>query len=195
MKINLFETHDRLQHLQKEQSHVIAQGCEECLKKNPDSLAIQSRCHYVYIFAHPRTSEDGINKRLLWQPRLTKPKAQTNSYLFRAKSHSDLIELCWFIPPRELWSQFKMGNVTESEDVIWSINQFQNNRTKLEAPFDDDISEERAKAIWIDIARAKEEDIRMKKLYSMPEISEPYQSLISKSSEPSKILSFSPQDS
>lgn len=180
MKINLLETHDRLQHLKKDQSHKINKGCEDCLKKNPEALAIQSRCHYVYIFAHPRTADNGVDKRLLWQPRLTKPKAQTNSYLFRAKSHSDLIELCWFIPPRELWSQFEKGNVTESMDVIWSINQFKINRTQLEAPFQDDVSEEKAKAIWLDIARAKEEEIRMKKLYVKQETLEAFPTSYSK---------------
>lgn len=174
MKISRTETHDRLEHLKKDQSHVIAQGCEDCLKKNPDSLALQSRCHYIYIFAHPRTADDGVNKRLLWQPRLTKPKAQTNSYLFRAKSNTDLIELCWFIPPREMWNEFKKGNVTESQDVVWSIEQFMNNRQQLELPFEDDVSEERAKSIWLEIARAKEEQIRMKKMYSTPKIEEPY---------------------
>lgn len=172
MKIQRLETHDRLEHLQKDQSHVIAQGCEDCLKKNWLSLAIQERCHYVYIFAHPRTAEDGVNKRLLWQPRLCKPKAQTNSYLFRAQSNTDLIELCWFIPPREVWGQFKKGNVTESAEVIWSIDQFQNNRQKLEEPFPDDISEERFKQIMRDIARCKDEENRVKKMYAKPETEE-----------------------
>lgn len=172
MKITRSDAHDRLEHLKKDQSNVISQGCEDCLKKNPDSLFLQSKCHYVYIFAHPRTSDDGFNKRLLWQPRLSKPKAQTNSYLFRAQSNSDLIELCWFLPPREMWDEFKKGNVTESQDVVWSIGQFMTNREQLELPFEDDISEERAKSIWLDLARTKEQDLRMKKLYTKPETSE-----------------------
>lgn len=180
MKITRIDAHDRLEHLKKDQSHVIAQGCEDCLKRNPDSLALQSRCHYIYIFAHPRTADDGVNKRILWQPRLSKPKAQTNSYLFRAKSNTDLIELCWFIPPREMWSQFKKGNVTESADVVWSIDQFMNHREQLELPFEDDISEARSKSIWLDIARAKEEEIRMKKMYATPETSELSQSSFEK---------------
>ncbi len=102
MKILRLDAHDRLEHLKKDQSNTITQGCEDCLKKNPDSLALQSHCHYVYIFAHPRTIElderialfnedwknslidplyvrkyktleDVPNTRLLWQPRLTKP--------------------------------------------------------------------------------------------------------------------------
>lgn len=174
MKISRNDAHDRLLHLKKDQSENLAQGCQDCLKKNSDSLALQSRCHYIYIFAHPRTAEDGANKRMLWQPRLCKPKAQTNSYLFRAQSNTDLIECCWMIPAREQWDQYKKGNVTESDIVRWSIDQFMNNREQLEFPFEDDLSDERAKAIWIDIARVKEQDLRMNKMYSTPKTEEPY---------------------
>lgn len=173
MKILRLDAHDRLEHLKKDQSDSITQGCEDCLKRNPDSLALQSRCHYIYIFAHPRTADDGVNKRMLWQPRLTKPKAQTNSYLFRAKSNTDLIELCWFIPPREMWDEYQKGKVTECQEVIWSIDQFMNHREQLELPFEDDISEDKAKAIWTDIARSKDEERRMKKLYTTPDSLEP----------------------
>lgn len=202
MKIDRLDAHDRLEHLQKDQSHVIAQGCDDCLKKNSLSLAIQARCHYVYIFAHPRTIglderiarfnedlelsfldlsyvrryktlEDVPDKVFIWQPRLSKPRSQTNSYLYRAKSNSDLIKICWFIPPRELWEQFKKGNVTESADVIWSIDQFMHNREKLEEPFPDDVSEERFKAIMYDIAKCMDEEKRMK---TMPKTEELYPS-------------------
>lgn len=175
MKINLFETHDRLQHLKKDQSQIIAEGCEECLKRHPRSLAIQARCPYVYIFAHARTTENGIDKRLLWQPRLVKPKAQTNSYLFRAKSHSDIVEVCWDIPNREMWNEYKKGNLVQNEVVIWSIHQFLNNREALESAHPEDLPDERLKQIMLDIARCEDEENRMKKLYATQETSEPYQ--------------------
>lgn len=165
MKVNTLDAHDRLLHLQKDQSEIIAKGCEDCLKRNELSLAMQSRSPYIYIFAHPRTTDDGVNKRLLWQPRLTKPRAQTNSYLFRAISYTDIVEVCWIIPPIEMWNQYLKGNVTESRDVMWSIAQFQHNRKKLEEPFPDDCSEDRFKLIMLDIARDLEEKIRMKKIY------------------------------
>ena len=76
MKINRLEAHDRLLHFKNDQNSTIQQGAEDCLKKNPLSLALQDHSPYIYIFAHPRTADDGVNKRLLWQPRLTKPKAQ-----------------------------------------------------------------------------------------------------------------------
>ncbi len=148
MKINRLETHDRLQHLQKDQAVNLAQGCEDCLKRNSLSLSLQQHSPYIYIFAHPRTAEDGVNKRMLWQPRLSRPYAQTNSYLFRAQSHSDILEVCWMIPPKEMWGQYNKGNVTENDTVLWSINQYQNNKKNLEAPHAEDLPEERQKYIY-----------------------------------------------
>jgi hypothetical protein len=109
---------------------------------------------------------------MLWQPRLGRPKAQTNSYLFRAISNTDNMEVCWMIPPREMWNQYTKGKVTENEYVIWSIHQFQNNRAELEKPFPDDLSDERCKFIILEIAREMEENRRMTKLYTKPESSE-----------------------
>ncbi len=170
MKINRLETHDRLEHLIRDQSSSIQQGAEDCLKKNPLSLAYQRRSPYIYIFAHPRTADDGVNKRMLWQPRLRKPKAETNSYLFRAISNSDNIEVCWMIPPKETWTQYKKGNVTESEWVRWSIHQYVNNKKDLEKDLPGDFSQERTDAILLDIAREMEEEIRVKKIYTKPKI-------------------------
>lgn len=147
MKLNLLETHDRYQHFIKDQSANIFQGTEDCLKKNPLSLALQEKSPYIYIFAHPRTAEDGVTQRMLWQPRLGIPKAQTNSYLFRALSHSDIIEVVWMLPPREMWSQYQKGHVTESNWTAWSIAQFQSDRSILEKPHPEDMSEERATEI------------------------------------------------
>jgi hypothetical protein len=168
MKINRLETHDRLLHFKKDQEANINQGLEDCLKKNPFSLALQQRSPYIYIFAHPRTDDDGFTKRMIWQPRLSKPTPQTNSYLFRVESHTDNVEICWLLPPREMWGQYKKGNVTENEIVLWSISEFTNNREKLAEPFPDDFSEERIKSVLIQIAREMEEDARMKKLYIKP---------------------------
>jgi hypothetical protein len=147
MKINRLETHDRLQHFVKDQSANIFQGAEDCLKKNPYSLAIQEKSPYIYLFAHPRTDEDGTTKRMLWQPRLSIPSPQTNSYLFRAISKTDLIEVIWIIPPRELWDMYEKGKITENADIAWFINQFQFNRKKLKEPHPDDMPEEKSRII------------------------------------------------
>lgn len=151
MKLNRLETHDRLLHFKKDQELNIFKGAEDCLKKNPDSIFYQEKSPYVYLFAHPRTADDGVNKRMLWQPRLTKPAPQTNSYLFRAKSHTDQIEVCWLLPSRELWAQYSKGKVTENEIVIWSIDQYINNRIELGQKHPEDLSEERASKILEDL--------------------------------------------
>ena len=164
MKLNRLETHDRLEHFVKDQSQNIFLGAEQCLKENPDSLAIQEKSPYVYIFAHPRTADDGITKRMLWQPRLSIPKAQTNSYLFRAISKTDLIQIVWLIPPKELWSQYEKGNVTENNEVAWSIDIFKYNKKLLEKPHPDDMSEEKSREIFVQILLEKAQGIRSRQI-------------------------------
>lgn len=157
MKIKKLETHDRLLHFQNDQVPNINQGLDDCLKRNPNTVSMQEYFPYVYIFAHPRTADDGVNKRMLWQPRLLKPKAQTNSYLFRVLSNTDNVEIIWMLPPRELWPQFEKGKVTESELVNLSVHHFLNDRSVLERPHKDDWSEEkiRAKLEWIQDSKIK----------------------------------------
>lgn len=160
MKINRLETHDRLEHFQKHQSANVFRGAEECMKNNSLSLQLQEKSDYIYLFAHPRTDDDGINKRLLWQPRLSKPKPQENSYLFRAMSKTDCIEICWIIPPKELWGQYSKGKVTESNFVDWSIHQFKFNRQLLETPHPKDVSEEHGARILQSVINEHRQKIR-----------------------------------
>jgi|TARA_R110000822_G_scaffold125342_3_gene260012 hypothetical protein len=165
MKLNRLETHDRLQHFVKDQAVNIFQGAEDCLKRNPDSLAIQDKSPYVYIFAHPRTADDGVNKRMLWQPRLSIPEAQTNSYLFRAISHTDTIQIVWLIPPKEQWKQYEKGNVTEQNEVAWSIEMFKHKKKELEKPHPDDMTEEYGRLILKAIVDEKLQEVRRPKVY------------------------------
>lgn len=167
MKINRLEAHDRLLHFKKDQSNNIFKGAEDCLKKNPDSLFYQSRSPYVYLFAHPRTADDGVTKKMFWQPRLWKPKAQTNSYLFRAQSNTDLIEVCWLIPPNELWPQYRKGNLTENEMVLWSIDNFLFHRAKLEQDSPGDLSDAKGKLIMEEMIANKRMDKMMERTYGL----------------------------
>lgn len=167
MKLNRFETHDRLIHFKKDQALNIAQGASDCMLKNPLSLALQQYSPYIYVFAHPRTHDDGVTKRMIWQPRLTKPSMQTNSYLFRGKSGTDLLEPCWLLPPKETWSQYKKGNVTEHELVLWSIDQYINNKLGMEEPFKDDLTDEQVKNIYLRVAKEADEDKRIKEIYNV----------------------------
>jgi hypothetical protein len=154
MKIDRLETHDRLLHFKQDQAINIFHGVDDCMKKNPLSLALQDRSPYIYIFAHPRTADDGVTKRMLFQPRLTRPRVETNSYLFRAASKSDIIEVCWLIPPMETWSQYQKGKVTESEEVRWSIHQYVTKKQELETAHPEDLSDERARSIYMEIAKS-----------------------------------------
>jgi hypothetical protein len=169
MKVNILETHDRLLHFKKDQAANIFKGAEDCLKRNPDSLFFQDKSPYVYLFAHPRTCDDGVTKKMFWQPRLWKPKAQTNSYLFRAQSHTDLIQICWLLPPEDLWNQYILGNVMENKDVLWFIDQYINHRKKLEMDEPGDLSDEKGKPImeaWIGNKRFER---MMKRTYDITE--------------------------
>lgn len=140
MKISKLETHDRLEHFKKDQNDAILEGLQTCLKLNPLSLALQDRSPYIYIFAHPRTNEFG-QKVMYWQPRLGKPRMETNSYLFRIRSHSDECEIMWMLPPKELWEQYEKGNITEHSLVKWSIDQYKSNKSQMENPEPDDIGD------------------------------------------------------
>lgn len=153
MKVNILDAHDRKQHFITDQQQYIQQGIEDCLFKNPLSLALQDSSDYIYIFSHPRSGDESAVKRILWQPRLLRPKVQTNSMLFRVKSKTDLLEICWIIPPREMFGQYSKGKVTESDIVSWSINQFENHRQDLEQPFKDDVSEIKAKEIYLSLLK------------------------------------------
>lgn len=159
MKLNLLETHDRLLHFLADQSQTIWQGAEDCLKKNPDSLKYQEYMPYIYIFAHPRTDDDGVTKRMLWQPRVSRPKPQENSYLFRALSHTDLIETCWLIPPKDLWDQFKPEHLTHEPTIIWSIDLFKYNRKELQKPHPEDLSEKQIRQIFLSAHKEKSKPV------------------------------------
>lgn len=147
MKIDVLDAHDRVEHLKK-QSFSIADCCQDLINQRPFGDVP------FYIFAHARTDDDGVTKRLIWQPRLTKPKAQTNSMLFKVCPGTENVKVIWMIPPREYWDSFEKGKVTESEIVRESIENFQNNRELLEKPEDDDLSDDKIDAIYREISRS-----------------------------------------
>jgi hypothetical protein len=171
MKINKLEAHDRLIHLRK-QSADISDCCQDLINQRPFGE------HPFYIFAHSRTLgmdekfklfmsgkyktlEEVPEKTIIWQPRLTKPKAQENSMLFKAYPGSDNIKVIWMIPAVELWTQFKKGNLTENKTVVESIDDYLFDRAKLEAKEDDDLPDSKIDAIYRQIARKgkKKEEI------------------------------------
>lgn len=145
MKLNKLETHERLQHFTK-QDFSIADCCQDLINQKPFGN------HAFYIFAHTRTDDDGVTKRLIWQPRLTKPKAQSNSMLFKAYPNTDNVKVIWMIPAVEMWDQYKKGLMLENKIVTESIYEFQNHREKLEAKEDDDLSDKEIDGIYRSMA-------------------------------------------
>lgn len=168
MKINRLETHDRLLHFNKQKDD-IGMCCQNIINQRPFGD------RPFYIFAHKReigmdekfslfssgqfaTIEEIPSARIIWQPRLTKPKAQTNSMLFKGYPGSDMVKILWIIPAPELWDQYKKGNMTESPIVAESIDKFQNDRASLEAPEADDASEAEINSLYKEISwEAKKE--------------------------------------
>jgi hypothetical protein len=158
MKIHRLDAHDRFKYFLK-QEFDIAECCQDLINKRPFGD------HPFYIFAHARTI--GMDekfklllsgkypsmahvpeKTVIWQPRLTKPLAQTNSMLFKAYPGSDNIKIIWILPPEELWSQYKKDNMMQNETIIESIHAFESDRQRLEAKEDDDLSEEEIHQIY-----------------------------------------------
>lgn len=145
MKIDRLDAHDRFLDFTKKDFDIGA-CCQDLINQRPFGN------HAFYIFAHTRTEEDGVTKRLIWQPRLTRPKPQTNSMLFKAYPGTDKIKIIWMIPAREMWKQYQKGYMTESKIISESIDAFENDRQKLEHPEDDDLSDEKIDEIYRELS-------------------------------------------
>lgn len=146
MKIDRLETHDRFQYFTK-QNFSISECCQNMIDQRPFGD------YPFYLFAHARTDDNGISKRLIWQPRLTKPKAQTNSMLFKAYPGSDNIKVIWIIPGMELWGQYNKGNITANQTIVDSIDTFRYRRYELEKKEADDLSDEKIDQIYKEISQ------------------------------------------
>jgi len=146
MKISRIDAHDRFEHFKK-QDFSISECCQDLINQKPFGD------HPFYIFAHTRTDDDGVTKRLIWQPRLTKPKAQSNSMLFKAYPGTDIIKILWMLPAREMWSQYEKGKMTENKIVSESIHAFLHDLAKLEEREDDDLSDVQIDRIYEDISK------------------------------------------
>jgi hypothetical protein len=175
MKISILDAHDRFSFLNK-QDFSIGKCCQDLINQRPFGE------HAFYIFGHSRTIgmderialfnvdfqdslmnptlkrkyhrlEDVPTHRFIWQPRLTKPAAQSNSMLFKAYPGTDNIKVIWMIPARELWSQYKQGLLTQNETIFESIYDFEHNRGKLEAKEPDDLSDAAINMIYEEISR------------------------------------------
>lgn len=155
-KIDRFETTDRYDEIKSDETQKIQEGLHECLTKNDLSLVLQKYSPYIYVFAHVRT--EGNKKRLLWQPRLTKPEAADNSYLFRVESNTENCEICWILPPMRMWEEFTKKGLFDDEIISYSIASYKNKTLNREHP--DDLPPERIKNIY----KLVDDHFRMHKL-------------------------------
>lgn len=163
MKLNRLETHDRYEHFTK-QSFDIGECCDNLIKKRPFGE------HAFYVFAHTRTDDDGVTKRLIWQPRLTKPNCETNSMCFKIYPMTSEVKIFWILPARELWSQYKKGKMTHNAIVLHSIDDFLNNRSFLDKKEDDDLDDESINAIYRQLSLDARHKKHMNKLYNAPDV-------------------------
>lgn len=176
MKVNILEAHDRFKEFTK-QADYISEGCEECIANRPKEFGN----YPFYIFAHKRelgvdervamynsdlqsaiVSISYLRKytdlrnvptaRLIWSPRLTKPKAQENSMLFKVYPPGNNIKVIWIIPDKALFGQYNKDDIVENHVVKESIVTFLNNKIKLEHKEEDDLPDHIVDAIYKEIS-------------------------------------------
>lgn len=145
MKLDFFETHDRLLEFKK-QIENIYHGCMDCLRNVPDSIHPP-----FYIYAHSRKIEmdekisiildptipnelKNADERLIWVPCVTKPRASPNSYLYLVLQRPDLVKICWMLPKQEYWHMFDKGKMTHDNEIWQSIQHYKYARNKLNEP-------------------------------------------------------------
>lgn len=145
MRIDPLDAHDRYTYFNQDR-YSIGECCQNLIDQRPFFD------HPFYIFAHTRTHEDGVTKILIWQPRLTRPRAEPNSMLFKAYPNSDTVKVIWIIPREELWGQYKKGMMLENKTITESIHNYLHNRIKLEANEEDDLDDQTIDKIYRELS-------------------------------------------
>ena len=149
LDLNIHDADDRLKEFNKINRLGVQENIEMLIRSDP------FLGNKFYIFAHARKDDNGVDTRIIWQPRLTKPKAQTNSMLFKVdpKQPEEVIIL-WILPPREQWPLFEKGKLCENQTVIDSIHLFEKERGRLEAADPDDLDDKTIDKIYEQIKQA-----------------------------------------
>lgn len=174
--VDILDAHDRLQHIRK-YSESVAQGIQDCINNRPPQFGNLP----FYIFAHGRTIsyderksyyrddfhkslldptykrkyhtiEEVPSNRIVYMPRLRKPKAEPNSMLFKYYPLQDVHHIKWILPPQETWSQYQYKMLTADETIYVSIQNYLHKKDELEALEEDDLSDDKINAIYQDIA-------------------------------------------
>ncbi len=140
MKLDRLETHDRLLHFNN-QSEDMGKGISECIANVPESI----KCpFYVYGFGKLVGEDEKISlilqrhkkipsERMIWVPKIIKPKASPNSYLFLVRKGTDVVETIWMLPRREYWDQYNPGQLFHNESIWTSIQNYINSPHRLNA--------------------------------------------------------------
>lgn len=141
MKVNILDAHDRYKYFVKQDFDIV--NCiKDMIKQKPFGD------HPFYIFSHPRTEDDGFNKRYIHQPRLLRPAVATNSMLIRVfPTQPDIVKMIWMIPQRELWDQYAKGFVCDDPFILECIHRYINDPVSFLEPDEYDISPEKARDI------------------------------------------------
>ena len=188
MKVNILDAHDRFKHV-KDQGIDIGKNCQNLIDQRPFGN------FPFYIYAHTKTIgldekialfnkdlndhltiltprkykdlSDVPEKRLIWQPRLTKPLASPNTMLFKGYPGTDIVKIIWMLPQMELWEQYEKGKLTENEIVTESIYQYKNNIEKLNAKEEDDLDDKTINKIYEEIKFTTREKKLMNRLYGV----------------------------
>ncbi len=146
MKIDRKDVHDRFQYFTKQQFSISA-CCDDLVQQRPFGN------HPFYIWVHARTDDFRLDrKRMIWQPRLTRPKPQTNSMLFKAYPGTDNIKVIWMIPERSQWKNYQKGQMCQNQTIYESIMAFEHNRASLEEPDLDDLNDVQIDQIYKELA-------------------------------------------
>ena len=173
MKVNVLEAHDRLLYIKKTQQQTIEEGIQDCIKLRPpefEKMPFYIFCHKKDIGVDEKYSmwqEDMYNSivhknyqkkfpsfydvpthRFIYQSRLKKPMPQPNSMLFKYYPKDDLIDIKWMLPEESMINQYKKGNVTEESITFISIQNYQNAFEELARPDNDDLSDDKIKALY-----------------------------------------------
>ena len=86
---------------------------------------------------------------------------EPNSMLFKAYPGRDQLKVFWMLPAKEMWKQYEKGKLTENKTVSESIYDYKNNRDKLEAKEEDDLSDAVIDQIYKEIS-AEAQRVKLK---------------------------------
>lgn len=153
MKVNRHEVHDRLDHFLEDQRDTIQKGIEDCIYRNPMAQQLLEYSSYIYIRISARTADDGVTKRMLYEPLLVKPLSSPNAMLIRYEKYKDILEILWNIPDERYVDQFTEGHIFENEIITYSINEFIKNKERLDKTDPRDLSLPEASKIYAILSR------------------------------------------